>query len=281
LEKQPSKKTFEHRLVKRLWHRIHDQNLNAIIGIYGPPGSGKSYTALRIAELIDPKFTVDNVVFTVQAFNQAINSGQPRGTAIIGDDFGVAANARKWQSDPNMILSYIAQTFRWKGYCTIITLPDIDILDAQVRRMVHLSLQTISKNEGHQAVICEPRVPRRYMTSKTTYWYYPTTTFQDKDYPPGTPIKRVAFHHPDKALCDAYEKRKQPIMDGLYQQWETEGLPANRQDPRLAILIRRLRAMGMTATAIAKEMGVRRATVHEILRRSPPKAPQSTDTGPA
>jgi hypothetical protein len=262
---EAKRKNFESWLVDRLSTRIHKRNLNALIGIYGPPGSGKSYTALRIAELLDPKFSVENVAFTVPELVHLINSGLPPGAALVGDDFGTAANSRTWRSDPNMILSYVAQSFRYRRYLTVITLPDIAGLDSQVRRLFHLSLQTIRKDYAHSAVLCEPRRPVRYMTSSKTYWKFPRTDLGSEV--PGARVKVVAFHLPSKALQETYEAKRLEYMDDFYRRLEGGMSDAGRTPKWAEKAILELAGI-KTQVEIAAALGISQGTVSKILRRA-------------
>ena len=53
------------------------KNRNLIALFIGDTGSGKSYSSIRLAETIDPGFSVDRIVFTVEDFMKLINSGLP------------------------------------------------------------------------------------------------------------------------------------------------------------------------------------------------------------
>lgn len=252
-------------ITTRIHNRIHNRNLNIMIGIYGPAGSGKTYTALRIAELVDPKFSAGNIEFQVAPFIHLINSGFPRGAAFVGDDFGVAANARKWQSDPNIALSYVAQSFRFMGYLTIVTLPDIDSLDSQVRRLFHLTLQTKRKDYGRKVVICEPRMPVRYVASRKTYWKYPRVDLPEHL---RARLKRVAFKMPSARITEPYEVKRQDFMHGLYRQLEaTLGLGGSRIPEwaeRAVLELHKTHPQG----EIAKTLGLSRKHINEIVGRA-------------
>jgi type II secretory ATPase GspE/PulE/Tfp pilus assembly ATPase PilB-like protein len=58
------------------------ENRNVIAIFSGDTGSGKSYGAIRLAEVIDPTFNLDRVVFTVEDFVSLINADLPRGQQL-------------------------------------------------------------------------------------------------------------------------------------------------------------------------------------------------------
>ena len=75
------------------------QNRN-LIGIFvGDTGSGKSLSSISLAEQIDPEFSVERIVFTVQELITLVNSGKLKpGSVVIFDDAGLGVNARLWKN---------------------------------------------------------------------------------------------------------------------------------------------------------------------------------------
>ena len=59
--------------MKHYWNRINRYNKNWLCIVCGATGSGKSYTALKIAETVDPNFNIKKVVFTAKDFMNLIN----------------------------------------------------------------------------------------------------------------------------------------------------------------------------------------------------------------
>ncbi len=104
----------------------------------GPVGSGKSYAALRLAEILDPNFTIDNVCFTVEEFHYHITqANHPKGTVIILDEAGTAASAREFYTEANKVFGMLLETSRFKNYIYLMTLPDITFLDKKGRILAH------------------------------------------------------------------------------------------------------------------------------------------------
>ncbi|MDS0257732.1 hypothetical protein ApAK_08680 [Thermoplasmatales archaeon AK] len=69
-------------LLQWFQHRIR-KNRNVIALFVGDTGSGKSLSAIRLAERVDPSFGVDRVVFTVKDFLALVNSGLSPGSVIV------------------------------------------------------------------------------------------------------------------------------------------------------------------------------------------------------
>lgn len=122
------------------------KNMNFIIAITGENGSGKSYAGLDIAEHLDPSFNYaavrERIHFNTLDLISFVNSydGEPW---VIGmyDDTSVGANSRNWKSELSTFLAGIAQSFRFKHVCLIITVPLLKNADSQLRENVHLLLE--------------------------------------------------------------------------------------------------------------------------------------------
>src|SRR6266540_1259572 len=91
-----------------------------IVFLVGPPGSGKSFSAIRIATLIDPGFGIENICFTVPDYIAILNRGTRVGQAILLDEAGVMGPARKWQSQSNISLALTAESVRHRGLLTLV-----------------------------------------------------------------------------------------------------------------------------------------------------------------
>ncbi|MDR9446056.1 MAG: hypothetical protein RI544_08040, partial [Haloquadratum sp.] len=79
-------------LRQEVWHRINSRNQHYMAALVGPEGSGKSWTALKIAELIDPTFGPDRVMFDPHTFMESLtawkDAGETRGKMIVVDEAG-------------------------------------------------------------------------------------------------------------------------------------------------------------------------------------------------
>lgn len=137
----------------RLWIR----HTNALIAIFGEPGSGKSLSAITLARLVDDRFTLDNVVYTPEDFLDRLDKAS-RGTVVIFDEAGVGIPAREWQSLQNKLLNYVLQTFRYQNICVIFTTPHISYIDRQARHLLNYTAVT----KGYVA---------KYDCFES-YWYY-------------------------------------------------------------------------------------------------------------
>src|SRR3989304_9335794 len=86
-------------LVEYLKYSVTEMRLNRVITAVGPPGSGKSWTGLRVGSLCDPKFGIERVVFPGLDYIRAVaNPDLTYGSAVMWDDAGLGAPSREFWS---------------------------------------------------------------------------------------------------------------------------------------------------------------------------------------
>src|SRR2546422_5375406 len=94
-------------LARSLRERTVNRNQNAIVALIGATGSGKSYSAMRLGQLVDSSFGIDRIVFTKEAFLDLVNADLPKGSVVLWDEAGLGMPAPEWQSVMNPAVSYI------------------------------------------------------------------------------------------------------------------------------------------------------------------------------
>lgn len=141
-------------IINKIRERITKQNKNAVVLICGGLGTGKSFSAIKIAKAINPNFDLDvHLVFRAKAFLDLINSGKlKRGDVVIWDEIGVEFGARAWQTLASRAISSLLQTFRHLNLCLIVTVPQERFVDVNLRRLCHYYFET--KNIDFKKNIC-------------------------------------------------------------------------------------------------------------------------------
>jgi len=112
-------------------------NQNYILLIVGGVGTGKSYTAMSLAEDIDPYFSVDRVIFHPRDFIELLDRGLPKGSVIMWEEVGVSLSSRDWYKEQNKIVSSLFETFRRHNLILIMTVPFVKFIDSRIRSMIH------------------------------------------------------------------------------------------------------------------------------------------------
>jgi hypothetical protein len=132
---------FGKKFVNGIHYRLTKNNLNWLAIICGSTGSGKSYSALSIAEQICGSRVI--VVFNSLEFMEILNSNTiQRGDIIIYDEAGVGMSSRAWMTVQNKLLGSILQTFRNMNIGVIFTTPELSFIDVMARRLFHAYFQT-------------------------------------------------------------------------------------------------------------------------------------------
>jgi|GEM_PF-1668292 len=199
-------------------NRIWVQNKNALISIFGEPGSGKSLSGISLASLIDDDFNLNKLVFTAEEFLYVLDEAK-RGDCIIFDEAGVGLPAREWQSLQNKLLSYVLQTFRYQNICVIFTTPHVSYIDKQVRHLINYSSVALGFHADKEAFLTR-WYTRQNNPFTDTPLYEPFALFEN-----GKKVELGDVYVPfPYELVDEYEKkarkRKEEIRKEALQKIE-------------------------------------------------------------
>jgi len=148
--------------IKYLLRRIK-QNKNNLIAVIGATGSGKTWSAMSICEMISKKnnvyFGIENIVFNLKDLMHIINSGAlKKGSSIIFDEPQTSISAREWQSKANRIFNYLLSTFRHRNLNLFFCTPYEDLLDKSSRKLFHSKFETVSINTQNKTVKIKPKI---------------------------------------------------------------------------------------------------------------------------
>lgn len=206
----------KNKMIQRWRNRILYYNRNLLMIICGATGTGKSYSALTIAKLINPKFDVNkHVVFDVESFMKLLNSKKVRrGDVIVWDEAGVGIPAREWYSISNKAINYVLQTFRHLNLCVIFTTPSFDYVDKQTRLLFHVYIETVKIDRKNKRVICKvmenqfnPAMGKEY---KKYFWVN------------GKKMERFNIGKPTKTMQKNYEQLKKDFSEDLRKTVEKD-----------------------------------------------------------
>jgi len=183
--------------------RVYNQNKNWLCVVLGETGSGKSYCAMTIAELLDPEFNIDRVCFTPREFMNLLNSGGlKKGSAIILDEAGILLSSRNWYSVTNKLINYVLQSFRHRNLFCLFTTPSISFLDSQARLLFHDQLEPIKIVKSENKVICKLKHMQVNVSKGKIYRKYHLE-------PKNVVLHRFHIFLPSQKLIRDYEKKKE------------------------------------------------------------------------
>jgi len=211
--------TPEARVLKqKIWQRCNEENQHFIGAVVGPEGSGKSYTALKIAESVDPSFSANRVMFDPASFLAKLqewkDSGQTRGKAVVSDEAGVGIGVRTWYDEDQIKFNQVLQVIRDENMAILFTLPRLSELDSQTRGRLRGFMEMTDLKEGEWAKF-------KYLNWSPTrderdkiYRRYPT--LRVNGYP--QQIRRLCVSPPSEDLVAEYKARKAEFQANLYQE---------------------------------------------------------------
>jgi len=179
--------------------------------------SGKSWSALRMGELLDPNFNIDNVAFSPGELIKLIRD-LPKKSVAVMDEAGVSYGSRDFMSRSNKALGGIFQAFRFRQIALIWTLPDVSMIDVNARRLAHTYLETLPVDYVHN----HSRV--KWYEIKTNRWEgkHPYRIFP-RVIVPGRgvcTVKVISFKKPSDELIGAYEEKKKEAFNDLLNYCE-------------------------------------------------------------
>jgi hypothetical protein len=205
-------------LRQEVWHRINSRNQHYMAALVGPEGSGKSWTSLKIAELIDPTFDADRVMFDPHTFMEQLtewkDAGETRGKMIVVDEAGVGIGSRSWYDKDQIQLNKVLQVIRSENMGMLFTLPRLSELDSQTRGRLRAMIEMDGMKPGKYADVKYLRwFPARDERGKV-YRKYPVVG----DGSNHRKVRRLRFGPPSKDLIEGYEERKDTFQTELYAE---------------------------------------------------------------
>lgn len=203
-------------LLRRIWDRLNRKNEHFMGVIVGEEGSGKSYTALRIAESIDPTFSEERVIFDVGDLLEVLQNGNHEpGQFWVLDEAGVQFGVRTWQERGQVLANQALQLIRNHNLGLLFTLPRLGELDSQAQGRLQAFLELTDKEHGE------------FVTGKWK-WMDPDRADETgkiyKKFPRRRQNGRVmritslSFTPPSEELVEPYEKKKTEFQKEFYEK---------------------------------------------------------------
>jgi len=258
-------------LVEHIRYNVHVMRLNRVITAVGPPGSGKSWTGLRIGSLCDPDFSIARVVFPGLDYIRTVaNPDLGIGAFIEWDDAGLGAPSREFWSLLNRAVGMVAQSSRFRRLVLWVTLPDKSFLDSQPRKLVDVHLEFMRRMRPEEPVAARIYLPET--NAKTGKIYYKHPRMDNGNGPEVLDMIRFA-KPPPPALSDAYETMKARYMmtfyKGLVDEIETGGISMDDKSARmLLLLVNYGMQLDKTKGQIAAGLGMHPFSLSRALRRA-------------
>lgn len=222
MTKQIPTEIMEHKyahLWKQAWKRPHLQNKQFSTVFVASPGSGKSWSALSLADLLEQgNFDVNRIAFSASQFARLVSKNWPTGTTLVLDDAGLALFSRDSMTRIVKNLSKTLQSCRYKNLILLLTLPNLTMLDKSVQRILDSLIEIRGVDFKRQETIGKFYWLQSNVFSGKVYRHSPLKVVFTDSIVGGknrhvlkSPFVRFAKPRPELIL--EYEKRKKFYLD--------------------------------------------------------------------
>lgn len=204
-------------LLRRVWDRVNKKNEHFMATIVGREGSGKSYTAIKIANSVDESFNADRVIFDVEELLRILKDGDHEpGEFYVLDEAGVSLGRRTWQDRAQILANQALQLIRSHNLGLIFTLPRLSELDSQTEGRLQAVLEITEKAPEEYVKLKWKFIdPDRVGSTGNILKKYPRRRQNGSV----IRVKRNTFAPPDDdELIATYEERKQEFQDEVYEE---------------------------------------------------------------
>lgn len=192
-------------------------NLNFISLFQGSTGIGKTWSAISTAQMIDPEFSVEQIVFDFKELMAVINSDwfkQKKWKIIIFDEPQITISNRNWQSMTNKLMNYLLSTFRHQNVILIFCSPFVDFLDSQSMKLLHCIFECVGVNKKNELSRVRPKIQQYNSYLKKTY-QHPLYVIKGKQ---TIPLRDWYIPKPSMELIEKYEAKKTQFTTNLNRE---------------------------------------------------------------
>lgn len=196
------------------------KGLYSLILIGGKPGSGKSYSGLRLcerlSELTDISFNIKNVCDSLLSFLETVMNSEI-GECILLEEISVLFPSRRSMAEENVAIAKILDTCRKKRLIIIANCPSIMSADSLIRSHCSVYLETLKTYRRMKICIMKGYKYQVNVRSQKAYFH----RFKTKD---GRDIHLIYCNKPSDEITSAYEKSKDEFLSKLYDRLKTKAL---------------------------------------------------------
>jgi len=216
-------------ILRRVWTLTHTKKQNANFIFMGGVGAGKTWAAIFWGYVLDPDFSMERVVFTIQDFLKLLDEGDSKGklgkgSVVIFDEIAGSeegADARSFMSKSNKTFSFLVTTFRVRGLIVFYTAPMLSQIDANVRKV---GIKGIAKfYEKNIDYVTKKNVAEFqwvYTDSESGTSYKPKPQISlSKDGWQTAKIIGIGIPRPPLKLIHQYEKKKAAFLAENIKKW--------------------------------------------------------------
>lgn len=210
--------SVEARMIKqKIWRRMWVDNEHFMAVVVGREGSGKSFTGIKLSEVVDPTFNAERVMFDPVNFLKRLQewkaNGNTQGKMVVIDEAGVGVGVRTWYDKDQIAFNQVLQIIRDENMGLIFTLPRLEELDSQTEGRLHAYLEMTEKNIGDWAKVKWLNWDPTRDGRNKIYREYPKLRVNGVK----RSIKRLSISPPSDDLVSAYSERKEEFQREQYE----------------------------------------------------------------
>lgn len=207
-----------------VWERLNLLNEHFMGVIVGREGSGKSMSCIKIAQLVDPEFTAEQIFFHPEELLRLLRDEDFRpGAVYVLDEAGVSFGNRSWYDEAQIKVNKALQLIRSHNIGLIFSLPRLGELDSQTEGRLQAVLELTEKQDGeYVAGSWLWKDPDRRNKTGKVYEHYPRT---DR----GERVTRIELTPPSQKIIEPYEEQKKQFQREVYDDAIGE-LEADEED---------------------------------------------------
>jgi predicted Zn-ribbon and HTH transcriptional regulator len=217
-------------IISRIRKQVDDKENSFQAMVLGMSGTGKSFSGIRLCEMLDPNFDVSRIIFTPQDFMKLINSDIAPGSAILADEIGSWLSSRDWQTTQNKLMSIVLETYRYRRLIVVWTVPHARMVDRNLRDMCHVIVETIAVDRKNDKCLAKFKYHKTNPLTGNEVNIFPRKRREDGQIVTLTTIK---FNRPSKEIEKAYLRKKDEHMKGVYAQIETDLNKLNKPQEKI------------------------------------------------
>jgi len=248
--------------------QLHELNLNQVVMFNGPPGSGKSWTAIALSKKVDASFDASRIVFPgVEFLRKIAEGGLDAGSAIAWDDAGLGAPSRKHWDPVNIAAGLVSQSFRFLRLMVSITVPDPSLVDSQQRGVHQLWLEFRPRHHRDSPAIAGVYLVERSARTGRIYTKHPRVKT------PQGPcrLSLIRFNKPSDDLINPYEKAKRTYLMDFYDDLiiEAGGAGGDKRSAKILLCLwDYAQRLNFSQGAVANDLDISRKTFNVWLGRA-------------
>ena len=218
-------------IVNYVTNRIK-KGLGCNILVVAPPGLGKSWSCVRLMELIyerlyEEKISVDRINDHVVdnaadafKFAREVNRAEP----LTIEEVSVLFGSRRAMSVDNVEFNSLLDTCRKKQIILLMNSQHISFVDKHIRMLSHLLLECLRINKSKGICIVKPL---KLQTNQQSGKVYKHRLIHNK-----REVHRCYLKKPTKELIDKYEEKKSNFMDEHYERMQLRSEDRKRKDDK-------------------------------------------------